>query len=345
MGDYRTTTGEAHPLPNSEKRRRLMRVGIRAAGLAVVLGLFGGVLRVERRVPAAGYVTAEDYAQVRPTIAGVVASILAPSGAHVAVGADLVQLDASEQQATLEGARSQLRKATADLSRREAEIAQQKKLLSDQIALARLRVKNAQIRLARAQELETRGLGAPTTVEDIGLQLEIARAELTSLETRDLTAYARELEVLRHEVESRSDSVARAEAQVRQRRIAAPIGGQVVRYDFVVGELVRPDTVLYEVFGGKTQILKLRIAERYATLVQPGQAYRARLTSYGGLRRTWFRGKVQFLRNVIQMDGQRSYRTVYCTFDAGAHDVPPGTTAEAKIAAGRVSLWAYLLGL
>lgn len=345
MGDYRTTTGEAAPLPPREQRRRRARWAITIGVIAALLAVLGTVIEVPRWVLATGYVTTEERAEVRPALAGVVAAIPVRSGDTVRTNDVLVQLDDSEQLVALEGARSQLRKAEAELARRENEIAQEKRRLEEGIALARLKLQHAESKRARTEELNRLGLAAGAAVEDFRLQEQMAKAELGSLENRDLAGFARELEALRHETDSRRDQVERADLLVRQRQIRAPIAGQVVRSEFVVGELVRPDMVLYEIFGGAASTLKLRIDERHATQVAPGQRYRARLQTYGGFRRPWFEGEVETLRNVIQVDGQKTYRTAYCRFDAKGEAVPPGASAEAEIDTGRIAFWLYLLGL
>jgi hypothetical protein len=108
---------------------------------------------------------------------------------------------------------------------------------------------------------------------------------------------------------------------------------------------VRPDTVLYEIFGGDRQVLKLRVTERFATRVAAGQRYEAKLRPYRGIRPIIFEGKVEYLRDVIQAEGQQTYRVAYCTFDPQGHPVPPGTTGEAKLYYGRSSLWFFCLGI
>jgi len=200
-------------------------------------------------------------------------------------------------------------------------------------------------RLARTREGMARGLVAGSVLEDDQLKEQLARAELDSLLKKDLSLYEKDLTVLRQELESRQDAAARAEAAIRAREIRAPIAGQVLRYEFVLGELVRPETLLYEIFGGEKQILKLRILERHALRVAVGNRYHAWLASYRGLQRVRFRGEVQFLRNVIQSDGQATYRVAFCSFDSQNHAVPPGTTAEAKIYYGKTCLWFFLFGL
>ena len=118
-----------------------------------------------------------------------------------------------------------------------------------------------------------------------------------------------------------------------------------MRYEFVIGELVRPENVLYEIFGGDRQVLKLRIPERYAALAAPGQPYKASLTPYGGLKPVWFTGHIEALRNVIQTEGQKTYRVAYGDFAGRGHTVQPGTSAEVRIYCGRVNLWQFLLDL
>ena len=83
-------------------------------------------------------------------------------------------------------------------------------------------------------------------------------------------------------------------------------------------------------FGDK-QVLKLRINERYSTKVAEGQPYRARLTSFKGLIRTYFRGNVEYLRSVIQPKYkgpsfcqiyQKEEKTWFQVFSSGRDFIP-----------------------
>lgn len=346
MGDFRTTTGEPLPLPKRERRlRRTVRLGTAAIILAALVWA-GLHFRLRRYAPAAGYVTTERYAEVRSPTVGVVAEIKVRSGETVQKGDLLVQLDDSEEQATLEEVRSQERKAEAQLSRREAEIEESKRMLAKDIDVARLRLKDATTKVLRTKELLKKGLVAASALEDAQLKEKLAQAELTSLQNRDLSVFEKELAVLREEVRARREAVLRAEAQVKAKQVRAPISGTVLRYEFVIGELVRPEQVLYEIFGGNELILKLRVAERYATRIAVGQPCKARLAPFSaGLQRVWFDGRVEHLRNVIQAEGKQTYRVAYCSFDPRDYQVPPGTTAEARIYYGRAPALLVLLGL
>ena len=83
----------------------------RLAGMLVILAAAGWLVRVPRVVWANGNIISEEYAEVRPGLAGIVQSIHAHSGDQVRRGDLLVQLDNGEVLATLEEARRQMHKA------------------------------------------------------------------------------------------------------------------------------------------------------------------------------------------------------------------------------------------
>jgi len=345
MGIFQKTDANDLPLTTQERRlkqRRLLTYGLTAVFIVILAGF---AIRVPQYVPASGYVTTEHYAEVRSPVVGLVSNILVQSGARVKQGDMLVQLSSAEEQATLEEVRNQAQKAEAELKQREAQIAEQKRRLREDIAVANLRLQNAMSRLARTREGLERGLVAGSVLEDDQLKEQLARAELESMLKKDLSLFEKDLSVLRQELEARQDAAARAEAAIKAREIRAPIAGQALRYEFVMGELVRPETLLYEIFGGEKQILKLRVLERHALHVAVGNRYYAWLASYRGLQRVRFRGEVQYLRDVIQSDGQTTYRVVFCSFDPQNYVVPPGTTAEAMVYYGKTCLWFFLFGL
>ncbi len=162
---------------------------------------------------------------------------------------------------------------------------------------------------------------------------------------REQETYKKEIDAMQREIGAAKGAVRRAEAHCRTKKIYAPISGQLLRYEFVVGELVRPDGVLYEVFGGTRQVLKLQISERYAAKVAIGQLYSARLESFRGFQTHYFKGKIESLRNVIQAEGRSTYRVAYCDFNAEGRNIQPGTTASARIYYGKSCLWFHLFNI
>ncbi len=335
MSVQRQGPDEPARLSRRSRRRRVVRWTLR--------GLLFLVL-VARRVTASGYVTTEDYAEVRAPIAGTVAEILRGSGDEVVEGEVLMRLNDRQEQATYQEALSEERRVAAEISRLETEVAELERKRAADIEIARLRLNHATVSRNRVRELAELGLASQHQVEDAVLAAELARVSLAALEEEHFVVYEKRLAVLREELQAKREASQRALARLEERAVRAPIGGVLIRYEFVVGEMTRPDTVLYEIFGGERPILKLRVQEQHASLIEVGQDYRARLKSYGGIVPVWFHGRVEALRGVIQTSERTTYRTVYCDFDPGDYEVPPGTTAEAEIHVGRSPLWKMLIG-
>ncbi len=367
MGDIRTTVGEKPPVPAKESKRRHVWMTFWVILLLAAVIAAGIWIQVPRYTLAQGYVTTEEYAEVRPPVTGTVSKILVKTGAEVQAGQLLVQLNSEVEEASLAEAKAQHSKLAANLERRKAEmnidlerrqvdLNEQKRLHADQIRIAELQLQNAQTKLKLTQELVEKGLKAPTNLEDDRLKEELARVTLNALRQKDFSIYEellrrdrekydREISAIENELSALADAVLRAEARLRTRQVRAPSAGTVVRYECVIGELLQPTNVIYEIFGGDQQILKLRVNERYSTKVAEGQRYRARLTSFKGLQRIHFYGTIEYLRSVIQYENNQSYRVAYCSFDPGKRTVPPGTTAEARLYYGKSCLWLYLFNI
>lgn len=367
MGDFRTTSGEKlPPTENDLKKLRRRTVIIILLSLVIIL-LIGWMIKIDRYTLATGYVTTENYAEVRPPVTGIVSRILVTSGMKVTAGQVLVELNSEEEEATLSETKAMVSKLQTEMERRRAEmdidlerrtvdLSEQKRAHQDQLAIAELQLQNAITKLKLTTELVSKGLKAASYLEDDQLNEQLARVTLQSLQNknfaiydelleRDRQKYEREMEALKNELLALEDSVRRVEARLETRKVRAPIDGTVVRYEFVIGELLQPSHVIYEIFGGEKQVLKLRVAEKYATKIAVGQSYRAKLSSYRGLSRIKFYGKVEGLRNVIQSQGENTYRVAYCSFESEGREIPPGTTAEARIYYGKSPFWFYLFNL
>jgi multidrug resistance efflux pump len=345
MGNFRTTTGEILPLANSQRKTRL-RIGLSVtASIVAAIAATGFLVHLERYVTAPGYVTTEQYAEVRSPVNGKVGEILVESGTEVAQGDILVKLDSSQELSALAEVQGLLRMAEAEAARRRVEIAGKRREIAEDITILELRLQNNERKLARTRGLFDKGLVPVAEIEDLEFDRDLTTAQLQEMRGRDLAIFDRELEVLEREIDIRRDAVCTAEMRVANRLLRAPIGGQVLRYEFVIGETVGPDTVLFEIFGGTRQIVKLKVAERFATMIAAGQRYTAVLAPYRSPRKIIFAGTVEGLRNVIQGDEQRTYRIAYCSFDPGARIIPPGTTCEARIYYGKSNLWKFIFGI
>lgn len=368
MGDIRTTEGEGMPETRAQRRHRLGKALGWFMGVSLAVVGLGLVIPVNRYATAQGYVTTREYAEVRSPVTGIVSRILVSSGEQVEAGQVLVELNCAEEEASLSEAQARVSRLrsererrqtemSSDLSRKEVELAEQKRAHAAALQVSELELANQESRLALTQELVAKGLKSQRELDEIRLGRDLCQVRLEALRQKDFEVYERllvqdrrmyasEMESIDEELSALEDSVRRAQARIENRKIRAPIAGRVVRYEFVVGELLEPTYVIYEIFGGEEQVLKLRVDERYATRLATGQRYRARLASYNGaIQRIYFRGTVGYLRNVVQNDGRSSYRMVYCDFDPGEYPIQPGTTAEARIYYARSCFWSFLLNL
>ena len=346
MGEYRQTTGEKPPATRGERRRTRNRAVVFAVISVAALLLTGGTIKVVRRVPASGYVTTAEYAEVRSPLAGGVAEIVRGSGEWVQSGEVLLRLDDAIERALLAEAESELERSSAELAFKEAELAERQRERANQIATAKMTLDHARRRLEITSRLSEKGLASARDEMEDNFKLELAEAEHARLSQTDFSLAERQLQILRQARQSRREAVARATANLEARKIRAPAAGRLFRHTFYPGEVVRPDMVLYEVFGGDGYVLRLRVPERYATDVIEGQRVRARLRTMRGLqRRRWLRGKVIELRDAIQSEGNQTYRVVYCAFDPGSLSPPPGTSADVQITVGKSPLWQAVLGL
>ena len=136
MGDLRTTEGQSLPLTDGEKSRRRLRLITLFLGGVLALAAAGHFIKVDRYLPATGYVTTEAFAEVRPAVVGKVAAILVGTNKPVAEGDVLVRLENAEEASSLAEAQSLVRKVEAELARREAEIAEAKRQHQWQLAEA-----------------------------------------------------------------------------------------------------------------------------------------------------------------------------------------------------------------
>jgi multidrug resistance efflux pump len=345
MGEHRTTRGEPPPPTARERRHWLWRMLALTVLILGAIGAAGAWIRLDRYAPATGYVTTVEYAEVRAPVAGQVVRIAASSGDTVKRGDLLVQLEDASERAALAEAERGVRKSEAELAFREAELAERRRLQACQIEAAKLALDYARQRGELTRQLAAKGLVSGRDLADDAYKLQVAEADHRRLLTFDATLDERQAEVLRQDAAARRETMSRAAVAVEARAVRAPLDGRLLRYTFYAGEVVRPDTLLYEVFGGTNLILKLRVPERYATRVTTNQLMRAQFRSDRQLLTPWVYGCVTGVRGAIQTEGPQAYRVVYCSFDSGDRAMPPGATADAEIRISRSSFWASLLGL
>ena len=342
MGDIRTTKGEDMPITKSERKIRRFRIfAVVVLVFAVVLA-GGFLIQVPQYATASGYATTKLYSEVRSATTGRIAVILVFSGAEVKEGDPLLRLEDDAEKASVGVARSEVAEVESRLALKEASVKESLRAHHEKVRLAELELTYSEDQLKVTRLLHDKGLVSGRKLSDDEFGVTRSRETLRSLKETDLTIGQAEIAVLKQELATKREALERAEAALRDRVVRAPISGRVSRYTFYVGEMLRPDFVLYEIFDGDVDLLKLRVPERYAAKVKKGQFLKARLGTYRTIFPTRFYGAVEELRDVVEGTGDNNYRVAYCSFEQKGRPVAPGTSATAKIRLGKVSIWSLL---
>lgn len=343
MGDLRTTTGQKPPETASERRMRIRRI-IRTTSIAIfLLLLLGSLVRVPKYAYANGYVTTQKYAEVRAAVEGRVVEIISSSGDVVEAGDILMRLEDRAEQTAYEEAKAKVAEAEAEVAYRESEAADILVRHRNTLTVAEMELAHARRSLELTRQLFEKSLTSGRQLSNDEFAVSRCEDSLRALQEIDATVPGRQLAVLRQRVESSREVAERARVALEQRTVIAPLAGRLMRYSFYAGEIIRPDMVLYEIFDGPVNTMKVRVPERYAARIQVGQVAQAKLGTHRSLIVRRFSGRVAFLRPVVEGDGADNYRVVYCDLDLDGENVPPGTSTETRIRIGRASLWMHIL--
>lgn len=346
MGEYRSTRGEKPPKTETEKKRTAWRIWLKIAVGAAVLAVALAIVRIPRYIPASGYATTYPYSEVRSPVSGVIASIEAFSGDTVEKGDVLVRLNDEIEKSVLEKAVLEEKRTASELEYKRFSLAEAQRVHSNELHLAALALDYAKKRLGITRQLVEKGLASSRDLMYDEHQVEMSALKYGQLEGRDFAREHKETEMLMRSLEAAAAAVGRAKADLESRTIRAPSPGLLFRHTFYVGEVARPDQVLFEIFGNEQKLLRLRVPEKYSTRIPPSSRVRAQFrTDRKLVFKNWVSAKVGDMRGVIQSEGNETYRVVYCPYGDGGVEIPPGTGADAEIFAGRVPLWKVVFGV
>ncbi len=343
MGDIRTTTGQKPPETASErksKRRRILKVLLI---ILAVIGLGGHFIQLPKYAYANGYSTTSGYSEVRSTIEGRVAEIVHSSGDEVLAGDVLMRMDDRTEKALYDEAKANVAEAEAEIAFREVEAVDALVRHQNAVKAVEMEIEHSRKSLEMTRQLFEKSLTSGRQLANDEFAVRKSEESLRALKEIDMTVVQKQLLMLRQKVESLREVAERARVAMEQRTILAPISGRVMRYTFYPGEVIRPDMVLFEIFVGEVNTMKIRVSERYAARVKVGQFVQARLGTHKTIIPRRFPGKVAFMRPVVEGDGANNYRVVYCDLDLQGEIIPPGTSVEARIRLGKASLWMHIL--
>ncbi len=344
MGEYRNTKGQKPLETDFEKKKKALRNGLRFFLFFAAIAAAMIFIKVPKRVAATGYATTSPYAEVRSPISGIVMSIDVKSGDLVKKGDLLVSLYDEPEKAALLSAKLEAERAKSELDFYNAQYAELMRSHSNEVQIASLSLKYAEERLGMTRQLTEKGLASIRDLMADEHQAALARLTFRQLSEKDMTTGRKEIEMLERKLASAEAGIESAETNLEARRVRAPSDGMLFKHTFFVGEVVRSDQILFEIFGDKEKLLRLKVAERYATKISEGMAVRAQFRSAKKfLSHNWVCAEIADMRDIIQSEGNNSYRIIYCPYKDPDFDVPPGTTADADIMLGKVPLWRFII--
>lgn len=294
----------AHPparrhLTPPEHRRSRWWIALLVIG-AVVAALVVQVVRVVRRPPAVDVATAriED-----------VSRLLAVTGRIEAVQTVFVS-PRSAGQITEIVRREGQRVAKGDVLARLADPSATSDVLQQRAALAsrQLDLKQAERDLARAAELHA--AGAVATAELETARLNVARA---SQDVRRLAAAL---------------STERA-----QLILLAPFDGMIVRRDGELGQVVGPDSAVFEIASIDAVRVSAEVDERYLRALRPG--LRAEIIPFGGGGSARQPATLDYVAQAV--NPQTGAATVRFTYDRPPPDVVVGMSVDVNIVVASIA--------
>jgi RND family efflux transporter MFP subunit len=278
-------------------------------------------MSIQRQVDLAGTLLSPDQAKVSAEAAGVVRSVLVEIGSQVRAGDPLVKLEPRELALALARAESALRQTRAQLGMHGTLDGGDTPPPDDEIgsvknALATLN--DARATADRSKVLSSRGLLSPVDLQTAETRLKVAEA-----------AYQSAVDTARGQkalLQDRRASFDLATKKLNDAVVRAPIAGMVADRPVQVGEFIAERTAVATIVQMNPLKLRTGVQERYAGVVQAGQAVEFRVESFGD---TVFKGKVAYVSP--SLDPTMRTFTIEALVDNSDYRLKPGFFAKGTI--------------
>ena len=189
-----------------------------------------------------GVIKSRKSVNLRPMVAGRITQIFARSGDQVKVGAPLVQLDQTKQEAVVSNASAQ---TESWLAEQENARAMEKSLEATKIS-KQANLDFASKQFSRYKQLNDQGAVSAEQVDNWRNQMNVARADLDAIEAQIRAQKAVEAKDAKLLLQARASGKEQNE-QLRYFTVRAPIAGQVGDIPVRVGDYVTTDTLLTSV--------------------------------------------------------------------------------------------------
>jgi HlyD family secretion protein len=221
-----------------------------------------------------GYIEGE-FTYAAPASGGRIEEIGVTTGDQVAKGALLFSLESEQYRAALRTAEAQLAEAQATLDNlstgsREAEIAVTKASLDQ----ARVAEDIAKTRLERGEALLARGATTQAGVDDLQAALDEARASVAQLQAQltvaELPARDAERRAAEAGVAAAGAQVDLARSDLEDRKVYAPVTGQVEKVFYEIGEVASAGTPVVSILPPDRMTVLFFVPESERADLAPG---------------------------------------------------------------------------
>jgi len=343
MGDLRTTTGEKPPETTAGRKKKKRKIFFWLIFSTAAICAAGHFIPYPRYAYATGYTTTREYAEIRSAAEGRVAQIFYSSGDMVESNAVLMRLESRAEEAALGEAKARIAQAQAEIKHLETQAADELKRHQNDVRLAGMDLEHSRKNLELTRQLHDKTLTSGRQLAADEFAVRRNEETLRALNEIDMTVKDKQIAAMRRNVESLEEVARRAEAALAQREVRATLGGLLMKYTFYEGEIIRPDMVLFEVFKGPVNTMKIRVPERYSARVATDMTAQALLATHRSLIPRRFKGEVAFIRPVVEGDGTANYRVAYCSIDLEGENVPPGVSVDTRIFIEYAPIWKHIL--
>jgi RND family efflux transporter MFP subunit len=279
-------------------------------------------ISIQRSVELSGTLISPDQARVSNEVAGIVRDVLVEIGQEVNVNQELVRLDTTELNLSLQRAESALRQTEAQLG-----IASGTDRLppDEQIAAVRTAAANreeAKAQLTRAQESFTKGLSSKADLDTTSTRFKVTEAAYQSA--------VENVQALKASLQDRRASLDLAKKKLDDAIIRAPLAGAIAERPVQRGEFIRENTTVVTIVRMDPLKLRTAVQEKYANLIRPNQAVDFKVEPYPN---DMFHGKVAYISPAVDQTS-RTF-TAEILVENPKHKLKPGFFTKGDILVNR----------
>jgi len=290
------------------KRQWLTGAGILAAAVVIGLVYFGRGTEVEvvvarsgplvQSIVVTGRMATESRVFLGSTLTGRVREVRFREGAAVKAGELIVQLEDSEQLASMHQASAALRTADARLVSQRSLSGP---LAIQQSAQARANAEAAERERERGESLFLKGFIGQSRLDELRRLADVARSQLKAAEAQsDANVKGSELEQAVARVAEARAALEFANSRLEQTRLRAPAAGLLLERLVEPGQIVQPGAKLIEMSIGGPQQLIAQVDEKFLSQLKIGQLAGVTADAFPSQR---FEARIQTIAPVV--DAQR----------------------------------------